>query len=523
MRKLKKIMLLLTVIISNIVLLHLSTAFSQEKVETDPFDGFPEYIEKVMAQWKVPGMAIGVVKDNKIIYIKGYGYRDVRKQLPVTPQTLFGIGSCTKAFTSMSIGMLVDDGKFEWDTPVYEFLPDFRLYDEYATIHTTPRDLLLHRTGIRGHNKVKYVSLIDRAYLFKILRYLEPNREFRDYFQYCNIMYQVAGHIVDRISGSTYEQFVSDRIFEPLSMLNSTISIEEFQKLDNIAQPYMNFDFRNPWGKIYYNSDYYSIQKSYKNVIAPSGGIYSCVEDMVEWIKLHLNRGKVGDKQIISTRNLRYMHTPYMGIRYYPDDNEEPLAAYGMGWYIQPYRGYYLIQHGGQMDGYIAYVSFMPFKNIGVVVLTNSYYHHAETIITENIYDRLLGLERIERSEKSLKSFLNASKTLKKRTAEFWTSRPQSINVAHSFDKFAGKYENPGYGRIVVVYENSKLQVVFKGIFTVPLRHYNGNVFATESDLLDYNHLKFHFHINEKGEVNKLTIPLESSVDDIVFTRVKTN
>jgi CubicO group peptidase (beta-lactamase class C family) len=495
--------------------------FSQNRGESDPLEGFPEYVEKLMTQWKVPGMAIGVVKDNKVIIKKGYGYRDVQKALPVTHQTLFGIGSCSKAFTAMAISMLIDDKKFEWDTPVREFMPDFKLYDEYATINATSRDLLYHRTGIRGHNMVKNISSIDRADLFRILRYLEPNKGFREYFQYSNLMYQVAGHIVDRTSGSTYEQFVSERIFKPLGMRNSTISLEEFQKLDNIAHPYLNFSPRSTFGKVFYNSDYYSIIKSYNNLIAPSGGIYSCVEDMVEWLKLYLNEGKVGKERIVSARNLRIMHTPTMGIRYYPNNKEEPLSAYGMGWFIRSYCGNYLLEHGGQLDGYMAHVSFMPFEKIGVVVLTNLYYQHLATIITDNIYHRLLGLEWIDRSEKSLKSLENASKSLEKRTAEFWTNRPKPIEAPHSLEKFAGIYENVGYGRIEVANENNTLRAVFKNMFRIPLRHFNQNIFATESDIWDYNHIKFHFYVNEKNEINRLSIPLESSVDDIVFNRIK--
>jgi len=520
----KKLSILIVVIVFTFVSFSFVHGYGfpvQELNEDSHLRGLSHYIEKKMEEWKVPGLAIGVIQNDSVIFLRGFGFRDISKKLPVTPQTLFGIGSCSKAFTAMAISMLIDDGKFEWDTPIREFMPDFRLYDEYATIHATSRDLLYHRTGIRGHNMVKNISSIDRADLFKILRYLEPNKGFREYFQYSNLIYQVAGHIVDRTSGSTYEQFVSERIFKALGMRNSTASLEEFQKLDNIAHPYLNFSPRSTWGKVFFNSDYYSIIKSYNNLIAPSGGIYSCVEDMVEWLKLHLNEGKVGKERIVSAQNLRIMHTPTMGIRYYPNNKEEPLSAYGMGWYIRSYRGNYLLEHGGQLDGYMAHVSFMPFEKIGVVVLTNLYYQHLATIVTDYIYDHLLGLEWIDRSEESLKSLESASKALEKRTAEFWTNRPKPIDATHSLEKFAGIYENVGYGRIEVVHENNTLQVVFKNMFRVPLRHFNHNVFATESGIWDYNHIKFHFYMNEKNEINTLAIPLESSVDDIVFNRIK--
>ena len=518
--KLEKTRLLIILLFFISLLSFNEVVFSQNNKESDPFKDFPEYIEKLMAQWKVPGLAIGVVKDNNVILEKGYGYRDIKKKLPVTPHTLFAIGSSTKAFTAMAISMLIDDGRLEWDVPVRDYLPDFRLYDEYATIHATPRDLLYHRTGIRGHNMVKNISSINREDLFKILRYLEPNKGFRESFQYCNLMYQVAGYIVDRVSGGTYEQFVTKRIFEPLGMGNSTASLEEFQNMDNIAHPYLNFSPQSTFGKVFYNSDYYSIYKSYNNVVTPSGGIYSCVEDMIEWLKLHLSAGMIGEERIISSKNLQIMHTPIMGIQYYPNDKDNPLSAYGMGWFIRSYKGRYLLEHGGQMDGYMSHVSFMPFEKIGVVVLTNLYYQHLATIVADNIYHRLLGLEWIDRSEKSLKSLENASRNLEKRTAEFWTNRPKPIDATHSLDKFAGIYENLDYGRIEVVHENNTLHAVFKNMFRIPLRHFNQNVFATESNIWDYNHIKFHFYTNEKNKIKTLAIPLESSVDEIVFMRI---
>ncbi|MGB6864192.1 MAG: serine hydrolase domain-containing protein, partial [Candidatus Aminicenantaceae bacterium] len=190
-------------------MLPVSLAFSQVKEEDVPLKGFTEFAEKVMAEWGVPGMAVGVIKDGEVIYMKGFGYRDVEKQLPVTSKTLFAIGSSTKAFTAISVGMLVDDGKLDLDTPLIEYLPDFRLYDDYATLHTTPRDLLCHRTGMPGYDPIWILSSRSRDEYYHRLRYLEPNAGFRDVFQYNNFMYMVAGILVGRLGGGSWEKFVS--------------------------------------------------------------------------------------------------------------------------------------------------------------------------------------------------------------------------------------------------------------------------------------------------------------------------
>lgn len=296
----------LRLIIVLIILLH-SNVTAQERTDIPEFDGFEEYVEKVMAQWKLPGMAVGVVKDGEIIYLKGFGYRDVEKKLPVTTKTLFGIASCTKAFTAVAIGILIDEGKLSLNTPIIDFIPDFRAYDEYTTMHATVRDLLYHRTGIPGHNKVKIVSSVDREEMFKRLRYLKPNKTFRELFQYSNLSYQMAGYIVDRVSDSPYEEFVSERIFKPLNMKNSCFYSDNLIISENCALPYLNFSIGFKMGNVFHYPDYFTVCRSYGDITSPSGGIHSSAEDMVKWIKLHLNRGKAGNKQIISTKNLGFV------------------------------------------------------------------------------------------------------------------------------------------------------------------------------------------------------------------------
>ena len=181
-------------------------------------DGFDAFANQELRDWKCDGFAIAVVKDGKVILSKGYGLRDVKKNLPVTEKTLFAIGSSTKSFTVTSMGVLVDQGKLDWDKPVRDYLPDFRLWDQFATERMTPRDLVTHRSGLPRHDLMWYNSPFSREELFSRLRYLEPNKDFRTTFQYQNLMFMTAGYLAGHVAGTSWEQLVHDVIFEPLGM-----------------------------------------------------------------------------------------------------------------------------------------------------------------------------------------------------------------------------------------------------------------------------------------------------------------
>src|SRR5436190_14910917 len=204
-----------------------------------PLDGFDAFVSDVLKEWNVPGMAIGIVQSNKTIYAKGFGYRDLKQKLPVTTNTLFAIGSTTKAFTCVVLGTLVDEGKLDWDKPIRNYIPEFRLQDPHATELTTARDLVTHRTGLPRHDLVWYNNTsISRREVVQRLPYLEPNHAFREKFQYNNLMYVVAGHLIETITGQSWEENVRQRIFGPLGITNSNFSVRDSQSNDNFALPY---------------------------------------------------------------------------------------------------------------------------------------------------------------------------------------------------------------------------------------------------------------------------------------------
>lgn len=489
-------------------LLAVSTAFSQAKEEDIPLKGFTEFADKVRAEWRVPGMAVGVVKDGEVVFMKGFGCRNVEKKLPVTSKTLFAIGSSTKAFTAMAVGMLVDDGKLDLDTPVIEYLPDFRLYDDYATLHTTPRDLLCHRTGMPGYDSLWFLSHGSRDEFYRRLRYLEPNHGFRDIFQYNNLMYMVAGILVGRLSGGSWEEFVAERIFKPLGMEHSNCSVTESQKANDFAQPYITF--RGKTEKVPFRN---------LDTTGPAGSVNSCIEDLMEWVMLHIDDGKVGDSQLVSETSLAQMYLPHMAIRNPGCVKMAQSSMYGQGWYISDYRGYGLVEHGGNIDGFSSLVSFLPKEKTGVVVLSTSL-NIVGYVIVRDIYDRLLGLEERDWNLHYKNVFAEIMEMFSASGGAKEEPKP-STSPSLPLADYAGVYEHPAFGRVEVTVDNEKLTAYFQSGLTSELEHFHFDVFKGTTSDFWLPAISVRFHLGDDGTVDNLSMPLQEGVSDIVFRRVK--
>ncbi len=476
------------------------------------FDGFDKHVEKLMDQWEVPGMAVAVVRDGEVIYTEGFGVRDVEKGLPVTPQTLFAIGSVSKPFTALSVGMLVDEGKLDWDTPVVEYLPDFRLYAEYATLHATPRDLLAHRSGLPGHYMMIAATPFSREEIYRRLRYLEPTAELREVYQYNNLMYMTSGYLVGKVAGGTWEEFISERVFKPLGMKRSTFRGRHVSELDDVAIPY-----EKKHGEVAV------VPFPTRSVAAPAGGIISSAEEMAEWLKLYLNQGRIDGRQLVSPAVLREMHTPQMPIRYTPEDASGPMEAYGLGWTIRPYRGHYLVHHGGWIDGFVSWVSIMPRDNIGVVVLSNRGHQLLPLWLNYHVYHRLLDLGD-DWTARVLPSTDESSDEAGAQT-RVDAGSDHAAGPTHQLKDLAGVYEHPAYGRVAVKVEGGSLSVIFNGETAAPLEHVRYNIFLTKHEVAEFDNLPVRFPVSMFGEIESVEIELQPEVegrgiDDIVFARV---
>ncbi|HZM85412.1 MAG TPA: serine hydrolase domain-containing protein, partial [Blastocatellia bacterium] len=342
-------------------------------------NGLDGFVEQVMKDWHVPGLAVAIVKDGKVVYAKGFGYRDVKKGLKVSPDTLFAIGSCSKAFTATSLAILSGEGKLDWDKSVRDYLPDFRLQDAYATAQLRPRDLVTHQSGLPRHDLVWYGSTLSRKEIYDRLRYLEPSRPLHARYQYNNLMFMTAGVLIERISGSTWEEFVRRRLLDPLGMKTSNFSVNDSQKTSDFSLPYQEE-----------NGQVKEIPFRNIDAIGPAGSINSSVNEMTRWLFLQLGKGKFDGRQIIPEKNLAETHTPQIvaggDLKY----DESFYSSYAMGWAVTSYRGHPALAHSGGIDGFTSAVRFLPKDQLGVVVLTNSS-SPASGLIASNAVDRMLG------------------------------------------------------------------------------------------------------------------------------------
>ncbi|MBD2445722.1 serine hydrolase [Nostoc sp. FACHB-152] len=468
--------------------------------------GLSEFINKTMQQWKVPGLAIAIVKDNEIIFCEGFGLRDVEQNLMVTPQTLFAIASGTKPFTTMAMSILVERGLLDWDKPVRNYLPALKLYDSYATDHITPRDLVTHRSGLPRHDRMWFKSPFTLKEILNRLRYLEPTHELRTVFQYQNLMYMVAGYLVGEIAGSSWEEFVQQEIFNPLEMRASNFSLAEFPKTDDFAFPYQEKD--DKVDKIpFCNID----------VSSAAGSINSNVADMANWLLLHLNQGKYGDKQIISPFHLEEMHSPQFGTSQRLQFNDIFHYFYGLGWFISVYRGHNLIQHGGNIDGFTSRTTLLPQDNIGIVVLTNLKQNPVIHTVTYYVCDRLLGLDESPWNERMKERYAQAKEEKAKAALSIIDARKNGTQPSHPLEDYTGDFEHPAYGVLSILINDNHLTAIYNST-VYKLEHYHYDIFIAD-DLDDQPQL-ISFLTDKKGNISGVTVPLEPTVKDILFTQI---
>jgi CubicO group peptidase (beta-lactamase class C family) len=472
-------------------------------------DWLKEYINDRMTEWNIPGLAIAIVKENEVVFEEGLGWRDAGNKLPVTSKTLFAIASCSKAFTTTSIGILVDRNKLDWDKPVRDYLPTFRLYDSYASERITVRDLVTHRSGLPRHDLLWYNTPFSRQELIDRLPYLESSQQLRTKYQYQNLMYVTAGYLVDLVTNNSWEEFVRQEIFHPLEMNDSNFSVIQSQQSDNFALPYQIRDDRVLRQIPFLNID----------AIAPAGSINSNIIDLSQWLIFNLNEGKFADKEIISQANFKQIHTPQIIISdRFVEYDEVWYESYGLGWFIYPYRGHHVIEHGGNIDGFSALTLLLPQEKIGMVILTNLERTRLPTVIAYQICDRLLGLEEIDWNlrfkEADIKN--KAEKQTKERKRKF--DRREGTQPSHPLKDYAGNYEHPGYGIMAIELKEQKLEATFHTtVFTI--EHYHYDIFAARSEYLDETKL-ISFGIDLQGNIASLSISLETEVKDIVFTKI---
>jgi CubicO group peptidase (beta-lactamase class C family) len=466
----------------------------------------PHVADEVMVEWGVPGMSIAVVKRDGLSFIAGFGVRDIASKKPVTPQTLFAAGSITKAFTALSLGLLVEDGLLRWDHPVGSYLPDFQLYDRYASLHATPRDLLTHQTGVPRHDLVWYGAKLDLKGVIARLRFLEPQTELHQRFIYTNLMYLVAGDLIEHLSGAPWEEFVTRRVLQPLGMKRSYFGSAPASESDR-ALPYRG----GPAGAE-------PVVDTSPEALGPAGGLVTCAEDMARWLEMLLVFGQRAETPVASTETVREMFTPQAVI---PSlgSREMPIASYGMGWFVQPYRGTLMVWHGGDLEGTSSLVALLPFDGLGIAVLTNRTNHQAPHVLARWLFDRALGLPEIDWQAALKAEQEKLDQSRERARADRWAKRHEGTEPSAPLDRFAGRYLHPAYGEIVVELAGEQLHGRYHGMEGV-LKHFQDDVFVMPIEGRQMlSELLLLFNVDTSKRVVSLSSPLQDGVAPILFTR----
>ncbi len=492
--------------------LHFSMArsASAEKQALAALDGFDKWIDEAREAWKVPGCSVAIVQHGKVIFAKGCGLRDVDSKKPATADTLFAIGSSSKAFTTFVLGTLVDEGKLEWDKPVRTWLPEFRMHDPFASERMTPRDLVTHKSGLPRHDLLWYNSKLTRAEMVARLPYLPESKDFRAEFQYNNLMLMTAGYLAERITGKTWEQLVKARVFDPLGMKRSNFSVLDSKKDADFAEPYEMLDDKLNHMKF----------RDITN-IGPAGAINSSANEMANWVALQLGDGSFGGKRLIQKPTLDDIHTPRMNLgTVSPETPEVVPVGYALAWFVDDYRGHLRVHHGGNIDGFSALVALLPQDDLGFVVLTNMDGAALPTLIVQHASDRLLKLEPKDWSKQALTRRDAAKATGKEAEAKKKGERKSGTTPSHPLGDFAGEYEHPGYGVITVALTGDKLKLEYNGI-PGPLEHWHYDVFNVTRDETDhtFEDQKVMFVTGMDGEIEALRVAVEPTIDDQVFRR----
>lgn len=474
-------------------------------------------INECKESWNIPGIAVAVLKDGEVFYKNCVGYRDVENKLELNCDTIMPIASSTKPFASSLTAMLVDEGKVDWDQPIRNYVPEFYLKDEYAANHATPRDLLCHRTGLPRHDLMMYNTEMPLEELVNRIKYLEPNKEFRQCMQYQNQMFMTIGYLIEKVTGKKWTEIVKEKIFDSLDMSRSNCTINDTLRDDNYSKAY--------------NKDEEGIKEiplANCDAAGTAGTINSTLNDMIKWLLLHLNNGQFKGKQIISNKNIKETHTPQVVMNGFKPfgSGEVDFESYCLAWFAESYRGYRHLHHGGTIDGFQINVSFMPKENLGVIVFTNLNRNWAFEAINYAIYDIMLDLEEIDWNKRLLDIYEEMMAAMSANTGDSEELsdnqiETKSMPLTHQLEAYTGIYEDSGYGRLEIKLEINQL-VMYYNNFILPMTHNTYNSFTIKDNVLNFETFA-KFNLDIQGKINSVDVGfavLDDGFGKVTFKRV---
>lgn len=475
--------------------------------------------ERTLKAFDVPGIAVGVVKDGKLIHARGYGVRSLTTRQKTDENTLFAIASNSKAFTAAALGILVEGKKLKWDDRVTDIIPEFRMYDPYVTAHFTIRDLLTHRSGL-GLGAGDLMIWPDSATFSKQeiihnLRFLKPVSDFRTKYDYDNLLYIVAGEVVARVSGTSWENFVETRIMQPLQMNQSAASYHHLKDRSNLIDAHAPV-----------NGRVQVIPQSLSNVANAAGGIYTNIVDMSKWAIVLLNSGKIGDnpdRKLFSKAVLEEMWTPQTIIPVGGSNSYNThFGSYGLGWLISDVKGYKQVSHTGGLAGIVTQFTLIPELQLGIIVFTNQQQGAAFSAITNTIKDRYLGITGPDWVQSNLEKVRKNEEEAQKITDKIWQEINSVQNSSANPDRkiYSGTYADNWFGKIVIAEKNGKLW--FSSLRSPKLcgemLFYKGNTFVVKWNDRSMDADAFAlFTLDENGKATGLRMKAISPLTDFSF------
>ncbi len=495
-----------------IVVFAINSSFSQI---TEP--ELDVLVEKTMKTFNVPGIAVGIVKDGKLVVAKGYGVSNINTKQKVDANTLFGIASNSKSFTAAALGILVDEGKLNWDDKVIKYLPEFKMYNDYVTQEFTIRDLLTHRSGLGlgagdlmiwpdGHN-------FTPNDIVKNIQYLKPVSGFRTKYDYDNLLYVIAGEVVAKVSGKSWCDFVEERIMKPIGMKNSAASWNRLKDTTNVIVPHVPVS-----GKL-------QVIKRYTNpIFDAAAGLYTSVNDLSNWLILQMNEGKINE-QVIFSKEVH--HDMWTSQTILPLRNAYPYTSnfktYGLGWQLMDVNGHLQVSHTGGLDGIVTQTIMIPDIKLGIIVLTNQQSGAAFTTISNTIKDSYLGLPKFDHLTYLSQERKNKEDDADKITAEVWETVAKNLknkNLNVDYKNFTGTFKDNWFGEVVLYEKKGKLYFTSKRSprLTGEVFYYKGNNLVVKWNIRSFDADAYiFFDLDANGKLNHFKMKAISPLTDFSY------
>lgn len=472
------------------------TALWAQKAEplAKKISDFEAYILKAQQQWEVPGLAVTVVKDGKVLLAKGYGIRELGKPNPVNAQTLFACASTTKAMVAACMGMLVDEGKVNWDDPVINYLPEFQLSDPYVTRELRVRDLFIHNSGVGNTDFLWSVMDISTEQVLHKMRQVEPSYSLRSSFIYQNIFYVAAGEVINKISGMPWHEFIRERLFKPLGM---TRTVPLLQQVTDANQTRPHFKIE---GKIEV------IEHTSADRVGAAGSVWSCIDDMSKWVACLLDSSKYPGGRLLSPKTWTELFKPQVIVpasQFYPTARltHPNWTTYGLGWFQHDYKGRKVNFHTGSLAGAIAMHGQLPEEKLGIYIFGNLDHAELRHALMYKAFDVFaLGGTR-DWSTELLQLYKAIQAESEKKEKEFESNRIEGTKPTLPLDEYTGKYMSPVFGELIITREGDRLTAVANGFLKATFSHWHYDTFRGWFEKRWYGKTSLVFSLNALGKV----------------------